>query len=315
MLTEMDCFGVTDVGRMRSKNQDHYLIADLNKSLRVYSTSLDFDDETRLYGGSAGKLLLVADGMGGAAAGERASAIAVDQLITYVLNSLSWCYRLEEHSEHDFEEHLKEALLSCQDSIKAVAGQRPDARGMGTTMTMVYIVWPRAIVVHVGDSRCYFLRGDQLEQITVDHTMADLLAEAGPMSQAEARRLPLGHTLWNAIGGSSDKLSVDVYKLSLARGDVLLLCTDGLHDMVPEESLREILCARTRAEAACHKLVSLANENGGHDNITVIVAHFPSTQGGEQADCAATEASGDEEDSHKSTVAFEPVTVLESAVR
>src|SRR5687767_1193431 len=96
MLTKMDCCGLTDVGRRRSSNQDHFLIADLNKSLCVHGTSLNLDDETRLYGGSQGKLLLVADGMGGEAEGERASTIAVDQLATYVLNSLSWCYRLEE---------------------------------------------------------------------------------------------------------------------------------------------------------------------------------------------------------------------------
>jgi len=120
MLTQMDCFGLTDLGHKRPTNQDHYLVADLNKSLRVHSTSLNLDDETRIYGGSQGKLLIVADGMGGEAEGERASTIAVDQLATYVLNSLSWCFRLEEGSEQDFQDHLEEALKSCQTSIQAV---------------------------------------------------------------------------------------------------------------------------------------------------------------------------------------------------
>src|SRR6187200_2820540 len=158
MLTQMDCFGLTDRGLKRPTNQDHYLIADLNKSMRIHDTSLTLDSETRVYGGSQGKLLVVADGMGGEAEGERASTIAVDQLTTYVLNSLSWCFRLEPGSEDDFEQHLRDALESCQQSIQNVVRQRPEMLSMGTTLTMAYIVWPRAFVVHVGDSRCYLLR-------------------------------------------------------------------------------------------------------------------------------------------------------------
>ena len=278
MLTQMDCYGLTDLGRKRPTNQDHYLIADLNKSMRVHDTSLTLDNETRVYGGSQGKLLIVADGMGGEAEGERACTIAVDQVTTYVLNSLAWCFRLEEGSEHDFEDDLKQALESCQKSIQAVVGKHPEMKSMGTTMTMVYIVWPRAFVVHVGDSRCYLLRNRQLDQITVDHTMSEIMAEAGQMSREEARHSPMGHALWNVLGGRSNELSVDVYKLTLERDDILLLCTDGLYDMVPHEKLQELLNSNASAEAACRKLVDLANENGGRDNITVIVSHFLSPQ-------------------------------------
>jgi protein phosphatase len=305
----MDCFGLTDVGRRRTSNQDHYLIADLNKSLCVKSTSLNLDDETRLYGGSQGKLLLVADGMGGEAEGERASTIAVDQLATYVLNSLSWCYRLEESSEDDFAEHLKDALQSCQDSIKTFASQRPEASGMGTTMTMVYIVWPRAFVVHVGDSRCYLLRDGRLEQITVDHTMANLLAETGQLSRTQARRSPLGHALWNAIGGKSDDLFVDVYKLSLERGDVLLLCTDGLYDMLPEEPLIDVLSLKQSAETICRNLVDRANAQGGKDNITVIVAQFLSSPLEAEQNLEAVEMPVEGADIAETTIGFESANV------
>ena len=149
---------------------------------------------------------------------------------------------------------------------------------MGTTMTMVYIVWPRAFVVHVGDSRCYLLRNRQLDQITVDHTMSQIMAAAGQMSREEARHSPMGHALWNVLGGRSDELSVDVYRLTLERDDILLMCTDGLYDMVPHEKLQELLNANASAETACRKLVDLANENGGKDNITVIVSHFLAPQ-------------------------------------
>ncbi|MEX2093697.1 MAG: protein phosphatase 2C domain-containing protein [Pirellulales bacterium] len=275
---QMDCHGITDVGRRRPNNQDHYLVADLNKSMRVHGTSLNLDREARIYGGSQGKLLLVADGMGGEAEGERASTIAVDQLTTYVLNSLSWCFRLEEGAEQDFEDHLKAALQSCQQSIQAVIDERPDFKSMGTTMTMAYIVWPRAFIVHVGDSRCYLLHDGNLQQVTADHTMAALLEESGKLSSADARRSPMGHALWNVLGGKADELSVDVYKLTLEQDDTLLICTDGLYDMVDDSHLQQILETADSAEESCRKLVELANNNGGADNITAIVARVSALQ-------------------------------------
>ena len=274
----MDCFGLTDVGRSRPTNQDHYLIADLNKSMRVHATSLSLDDETRVYGGSQGKLLLVADGMGGEALGDRACTIAVDRLTTYVLNSLSWCYLLEAGSENDFEEDLKHALESCQQGIQLAVSEHPEMQNMGTTMTMAYIVWPRAFVVHAGDSRCYLLRGRRLDQITVDHTMAQMLAADGRLSRDEARKSPMAHVLWNVIGGRSSDLTVDVYKLTLQLDDIVLLCTDGLFNMASDDQVQQILDSAKTAEEACRKLVELANENGGKDNVTVIVSRFLSTQ-------------------------------------
>ncbi len=274
MLARMDCHGLTDPGRVRPNNQDHFLIADLNKSMKIQDTSLRLDNHARVYGGSQGKLLIVADGMGGEAEGERACIIAVDQVTTYVLNSLSWYFRLEEDSELDFEDHLKQALESCQKSIQSVVAIHPEMKSMGTTMTMVYIVWPRAFVVHVGDSRCYLMRKSVLEQITVDHTFSEVLAASGQISRDEAQRSPMRHALWNVLGGKSDELSVDVYKLTLDADDLLLLCTDGLYDMVPADKLEELLKSSMNAATTCRKLIDLANENGGKDNITVIVSRF-----------------------------------------
>ena len=311
MLTQMDCFGLTDLGRKRPTNQDHYLIADLNKSMRVHDTSLNLDSETRVYGGSQGKLLIVADGMGGEAEGERACTIAVDQVTTYVLNSLAWCFRLEEGTEQDFEDDLKQALESCQKSIQTVVGKHPEMTSMGTTMTMVYIVWPRAFIVHVGDSRCYLLRNRLLDQITIDHTMSEIMAETGQMSREEARHSPSGHVLWNVLGGRSNELSVDVYKLTLECDDILLLCTDGLYDMVPHEKLQELLNSNTSAEVACRKLVDLANENGGRDNITVIVSYFLSPQLDDprafvEAEVPLDELTGPTTATTRTTVGFTP---------
>ena len=270
----MDCFGLTDSGLKRPTNQDHYLIADLNKSMRIHDTSLTLDSETRVYGGSQGKLLVVADGMGGEAEGERACTIAVDQLTTYVLNSLSWCFRLEEDSEHDFEDHLKEALESCQKSIQDVVADHPEMHSMGTTMTMVYIVWPRAFVVHVGDSRCYLLRNSELY---TDNGRSYCERNHGRDGKDDSRRsatLTHGPCPVERTWRRSNELAVDVYKLTLECDDVLLLCTDGLYNMVPHETLQELLNSNRRAESACRKLIDLANQNGGKDNITAVVSHF-----------------------------------------
>jgi protein phosphatase len=249
--------------------------------------------------------------MGGEAEGERACTIAVDQVTTYVLNSLAWCFRLEEGTEHDFEEDLKQALESCQKSIQTVVGKHPEMNSMGTTMTMVYIVWPRAFVVHVGDSRCYLLRNRLLDQITIDHTMSEIMAETGQMSREEARHSPSGHVLWNVLGGRSNELSVDVYKLTLECDDILLLCTDGLYDMVPHEKLQELLNSNTSAEVACRKLVDLANENGGRDNITVIVSYFLSPQLDDprafvEAEVPLDELTGPTTATTRTTVGFTP---------
>jgi protein phosphatase len=273
MAIHMDCDGLTDKGRMRDTNQDQFLIADLRKSLELHRTSLDLKDHTRLFGVSHGKLLLVADGMGGHAGGERASTLAVDTLAMYVLNSQRWLYRLEEGGEEDFVDDLKVGLKRCQDSVEAEGESTPRRRGMGTTLTMAYVIWPRVYVVHAGDSRCYLSRDSKLWQITKDHTMAQEFVDAGVLSPVEAEESRWSHTLWNSIGGP-DEVQPEVHKAELLVGDSLLLCSDGLTKHVADEQIQERLGGDETAESACQSLVDAANQAGGSDNITVVVARF-----------------------------------------
>jgi protein phosphatase len=126
MAIKMDCHGMTDIGKRRSCNEDQFLIADLSKSVRVHQTSLGLDDQTRLYGGSQGHLLMVADGMGGEAAGDRASALAIDSMISYLLDTLPWFFRLDQDNEEEFEDELKAALLHCQERLSAEMAAFPD---------------------------------------------------------------------------------------------------------------------------------------------------------------------------------------------
>jgi protein phosphatase len=292
MSGTMDCHGQSDRGLVRESNEDQFLIAGLNRSMQVHQTSLHLDDQTRLFGPSEGRLLLVADGMGGHAAGKRASTVAVDSLAEYVLNSMPWFLRLHEEREGDFREYLRAALSHCQHAVEAEAERVPARRGMGTTLTMGYLAWPRLYVVHVGDSRCYLLRGGRLQQLTRDHTVARRLVEEGVLPEAQAESSRWSHVLWNVVGGNSHELDPEVYKTVLARGDSLLLCTDGLTAHVGDDEIARTLGRPLPAAESCRLLVEAARAGGGSDNITVVVAHFRDTAPQEAKEARHAAAAG-----------------------
>lgn len=273
MAAKIDCFGVTDIGLRREVNEDHFLIADLSKSMRVHQSSLGIDCESRVYGGSQGHLFLVADGMGGEPEGRRASTLAIDGLTKYLLNSLPWLFRLEEDSEQDFEEELREAIRHCEETIATFA-QHSGQKSMGTTLTMAYVVWPRAFIVHVGDSRCYLIRNGEIRALTRDHTMSSLMAERQGVADDDPLLQGFRHFLWNALGGDTGKPTIDVARLDLRQRDVLLLSTDGMHGVVPSSEILTVVDEAPEAEAACRELVAAAKEHDGGDNITAVVAVF-----------------------------------------
>jgi protein phosphatase len=276
MSIRMDCFGMTDIGKKRACNEDQFLIADLSKSLRLYQTSLALDDQTRLFGGTQGHLLMVADGMGGRAAGERASTIVIDSMVSYILDTLPWFFRLVHDNEEEFQDELKAALLHCQQRIELEAEAFPDRKGMGTTLTMAYLIWPRMYVVHVGDSRCYLFRDGKLKQVTRDHTVAEAYVEQGELDPVDADGSRWSHVLWNFVGGNSDELTPDVHKVELRFGDTVLLCTDGLTKCLADVEITERLRSNDPAQVVCQNLVSGANEKGSPDNTTVIVTRLVS---------------------------------------
>jgi len=313
---QMDVHGTSDIGRRRSKNEDQFLIADLKKSMRIHQTSLSLDHQTRLFGGSQGKLLLVADGMGGHEAGERASTIAVDSIATFALNTMRWFFRLDQDSDEDFDEELKAALKHCQEMIRSESEAIPQRQGMGTTLTMAYVIWPRVFVVHVGDSRCYLLRGSALEQMTRDHSMSQLFKEqmdtpvqGETPENSESSRF--SNVLWNVLGGDSDDLVPEVYRANLELGDTLLLCTDGLTNHVSDARIKEELGKEGSAEQTCKRLVDEANEQGGSDNITVVVARF--CERSSQADAAAAQEAVNVDESDNQPAHAKPHVALETA--
>jgi protein phosphatase len=272
-----DCFGASDMGRVRTRNEDQFLLAELQRSMLVAAASLTHEDRTRLFGRVQGHLLLVADGMGGAAEGERASRIAASSVTSYVLNTMHWFLGFDDAHLQELKQELITGLLRCQRSIEKFTSEHPSARGMGTTLTLAYVIWPRAYIVHVGDSRCYLYRDGWLEQVTKDHTVAQQLRETGVDVSAQSR---LGHVLWNVIGGESSELEPEVYRLELKERDTLLLCTDGLTKHVRDSAIAELVSLDLPAEETCRRAIAAANEGGGSDNTTVVVCRFPEAPSG-----------------------------------
>lgn len=273
MLGKFDCFGVTDRGQRREANEDQFLIANLTKLVQVEQTSLGREEQDRLFGRSEAKLLVVADGMGGHASGERASSVAIDTVAGYVMDCTRWFAR-EGDRPGQLLEDLKSALAHCQTKLYTEAASTPSCRGMGTTVTVAYVIWPKLYVVHAGDSRCYMMRRSKLRQLTRDHTVAQQFVDDGRLSRAEADRSPLNHALWNVVGGPSDCLDPEACRIDLRLGDSLVLCTDGLNRHVSDERLAELLSEGADAETTCRRLVEEANRDGGLDNITVVVARL-----------------------------------------
>ncbi|TWT93649.1 PP2C family protein-serine/threonine phosphatase [Neorhodopirellula pilleata] len=291
--------GVTDVGRTRSENQDQFLIAELRKSMRVEASSLPLRSSGDLFGSTRGQLLIVADGMGGHAAGQRASSVAMDQLIEQLLNTVHWFLHNEHeqtHDEADFLESLKRLLHQAHKRILFEAANDLSQQGMGTTLTMAYIVWPRMYVVHAGDSRCYLIRDDVCEQITTDHTLARQLVDAGGLKPEDEASSRWSNVLWNVLGGNGQhELTAEVRRVDLREGDAVLLCSDGLSRYVSSETIAEVITSQTDdLEPVCHHLVGLANAAGGEDNITVIVAR-PSPEMRQASGVRAFERPADDE--------------------
>ncbi|OAI54492.1 hypothetical protein AYO47_10010, partial [Planctomyces sp. SCGC AG-212-M04] len=247
----LDCFGQTDRGLKRPTNEDHFLIADLNKALRIHQTSLNFDDEETIFGASQGMMLLVADGMGGHAAGEHASRLTVESLTSSILNHMPWFFSRDAEGDEDLRTALERALHRCQERLQTEAKAHPSVQGMGTTLTAAYVHWPRTTVIHAGDSRCYLLRAGKLRQITRDHTLAQQIADEGEFRSSNILHTRWANVLWNAIGSGTDDVKPEVHQFDLQLGDVLLLCTDGLPKHVEPQEIRDALERNLDARATC----------------------------------------------------------------
>ena len=265
-------FGMTDRGRMRANNEDQFLIAELTKALRIQQSSLP--QAWIKYADEQGHLFLVADGIGGAPGGEKASALAVKSVEDFLINTLKWFFQLKGVEEEKVVVEFQDALRRADAKIFREVELHPELEGMGTTMTLAYSVGASVFVVNAGDSRCYLFRQGALSQLTFDHTVAQDLIRQGMPPLASNERLVGGDWITNAIGGNDQGLRVEVHKLTLQPGDVLLLATDGLTNEMNDEQIAAVLSDETDPQLACERLMAQSLEHGGHDNVTFIIARY-----------------------------------------
>lgn len=270
-------FGLTDRGRVRESNEDQFLIAVLTKTLGIQQSSLPCapaplaDDQ--------GHIFLVADGIGGSPAGKEASALAVKSVEEFLVNTLKWFFQIRGLETEKVVAEFQDALRRADASIFGEVAQHPEYEGMGTTLTLAYSLGANLFVANAGDSRCYLFRHGRLKQLTTDHTLAQDLVRQGLIPPADRGRLIHGHMITNAIGGPTPGVWAEVHKAVLEPGDVLLLATDGLTNYVSDERIAATLAAEADPKAACERLIAQAFEQGGHDNITVIVARYETITG------------------------------------
>jgi len=255
-------FGRTDVGQIREHNEDNFLIADLTRKSR----SLMESDRVQNVA-ERGTVLGVCDGMGGAAAGEVASQLAVD----IIYEKLTQGDAPRNHD--DLARRLVNAVEEAGGRIFGEARADRTRRGMGTTATIAALLDARLFVAQVGDSRAYVLRGDKFVQVSRDQSLVNQLIEAGQLTEEEAETFEHNNIILQALG-TAETVQVDLTYVDLRHGDTLLVCSDGLSGMVRADEMREVLLSHREPFDACKELVDRANRAGGHDNITVIVAVF-----------------------------------------
>jgi len=268
-------FGITDLGKQRERNEDQFLIASLARALRVQQSSLH--EASVQYADADGQLLVVADGMGGAAGGAEASALALNAIEDFLLNAIKWLFALggqEQPHGIDVLAELRAALRRADLQVCEVASRHPELRGMGTTLTMAYTHGSELFVAHAGDSRCYLFRGGTLYQLTEDHTLVAEMVRGGVIPAERAASHRLRHIITNVVGGPKPGVRAEVHKSRLEPGDIVLLCTDGLTEMVSDSEISAALQAEHDPRDAAEGLVKLANEHGGVDNVTVVVSRY-----------------------------------------
>lgn len=269
-MPDLDLFGLTDVGKKRSNNEDQFLVARLARAMQPIYTSLSGDLALETDAPREAYLFVVADGVGGAAGGELASGKTVETLAEQIAAAAGSFYSTDPDAEQELIGRLEEAIQKAHRRVRSeleMDGSRP-----ASTATMVTLLWPRGYIFHVGDSRGYYLRGGRLKQFTDDQTVGDFMVDAGILSEEQAREGGLHDVLTQAIGG--EEATPEVGVLDFEPGDVLLMCSDGLTKHVADDEIQELLAGAESAEAACRSLLEAALEGGGSDNITIVVARM-----------------------------------------
>ncbi len=262
---EIELVAATHTGKKRTRNEDHFAVFRRNRSCEMLLSNLPSDDAALVDDHAYG--LVVADGIGGAEFGDFASQLAIETLLQSAGVATSWVMKFKGMDAQLIRERAAAYINRIQDAFRMYSSDIPKNRQMGTTLSVAYLLPPHVLIGHIGDSRVYVLRNGQLTQLTRDQTLAQSLMDAG-VDERDVRNL--GNVLLNSLGSGRESVDAEVFHFEIESGDRLLLCTDGLSDMLDAETIKDAM-GEENLQMACDNLVDLALEAGGKDNITVIL--------------------------------------------
>ena len=269
----VDLAAVSDRGLVRENNQDYYLVVRITRSMERLLTNLPAD----LVPGRAEEVgygFVVADGMPGPTGGEVASQMAITTLVNLALHEPDWVFGISPEDTRRRVQRMAKRWERVQEAIRARGEREPALGQMGTTMIAVVSLGSRLVIGHVGDSRLYLFHGGLLHQLTRDHTHVQTMVDLGELTPEEAAAHPRRDRLTRAFSATGDAYRGDFQQTTLADGDQLLLCTDGLTDMVANETIASVLSRAASADEACQLLLQEALKNGGVDNVTIALARY-----------------------------------------
>lgn len=273
VITHVEIGAQSHAGKVRENNEDTYLVARFDRQMLPLLTNLPAGYVPDRYA-DAGYGFLVADGMGGQAGGEIASRTAISALVELALRTPDWIMRIDEDSAREVLARMDQRIQQVEQTLIDLARTDPSLSGMGTTMTVALSLGADLFIAHVGDSRAYLLRHGRLHRLTRDHTIAQALADAGAISSEAVDAHPMRHILTHVIGTKGEKAQAELGMLRLIDGDEVLLCTDGLTEMVTDEAIAGVLGKGRTAAADCRTLIEMALEAGGRDNVTIVLARY-----------------------------------------
>ncbi len=266
---DVDAFGLTHAGKVRKRNQDHFLAGALTSGVHVLNTSLDLEVPSVAFLDRTASLAVVADGVGRSLGGEHAARVAIEALVQEVTRSFHKAELAEAKDPDVFSRLLQDAALTCHESLLERAEQEPDKGNFSTALTLFLGLWPHAYLLQVGDTRCYIYKSGELTQITRDQTWAQELIDQGTLSQTKAQASRWANVLSSTIGGQES--TPVVTRIVRNRGDVILLCSDGLTKHVSDERISERMADFESSRQVAEGLLADALDDGGTDNITIIV--------------------------------------------
>jgi serine/threonine protein phosphatase PrpC len=274
-LMAIDVAATTHEGHVRPNNEDHYLVVRFGRSLQNLQTNVD----TKLLPSNynlTGYGMVVADGLGGMSGGEVASRTALTKLVELVAETPDWILGFDEPEKVQMIlDRAQERFLKIDETLKSKADLDASLSGMGTTLTLAVSLGNNLVIGHIGDSRAYIFREGILTQLTKDHTVAQELIDSG-LSSTDPVARSMRHVLTAALGSMGSRIQPEARRIRLKENDQLLLCTDGLSDMVDEKTIASLLRNSSSSAKACEDLKTVALAAGGTDNITIIVARFGS---------------------------------------